>query len=465
MPICLNNSNTNTTSTKPTSNSSVDDLLLFVEQSILEQNSITNNNNTTTNNSTISKNASRNHYEPTQTQAHQFFGGGSISNQSDGSSAVGLDVLSALYPSPLFETADDFDAALNSCDFSLPETPLLATPLTTSTSSFLDGSSSTPLIDTNTSNNNNALMMAGLPIFPSPATTLAASPFIGGNNGSVTSSPFFTPDLDAYFSGASTFVDDSAVASLDEFNSDFALFEDLLDGSSGSLASSSAGVVPQQEQQQMQEPTVVIPLADLGAILQVIQSAAFMAAASSTNVAAPIATPVTPMVTSTPDFSPALLSEHNINFDLDDEFDFDGFGFDTASSAPSAAIETPPTVSTTSGGPIRREATATKARRRPSKLYHCPHPGCTRAFTRAFNLKTHESIHDPSRDRPFNCESCDKTFVRVHDLIRHRAVHSAVKEHVCVGCGKGFTRKDALRRHAQASATCRLRFEAEEMGM
>ncbi|KAJ3215772.1 hypothetical protein HDU67_010342 [Dinochytrium kinnereticum] len=88
-----------------------------------------------------------------------------------------------------------------------------------------------------------------------------------------------------------------------------------------------------------------------------------------------------------------------------------------------------------------------KQRRRPSKLYSCPHEGCTRTFTRAFNLKTHIETHDPSRERPFACEDCGRDFVRVHDLQRHRLCHEPMRKFVCGSCGKGFTRRDALRRH------------------
>lgn len=48
--------------------------------------------------------------------------------------------------------------------------------------------------------------------------------------------------------------------------------------------------------------------------------------------------------------------------------------------------------------------------------------------------------------RPHVCESCGLSFVRGHDLKRHKDTHSNAKPHVC-DCGKSFTRKDALKRH------------------
>ncbi|KAJ3085534.1 hypothetical protein HK102_014078 [Quaeritorhiza haematococci] len=50
-----------------------------------------------------------------------------------------------------------------------------------------------------------------------------------------------------------------------------------------------------------------------------------------------------------------------------------------------------------------------RARRRPSKVYTCPHPQCGKTFTRNFNLKTHLKIHDPNREQ--NCGGKKKTTV------------------------------------------------------
>ncbi|KAJ4482492.1 hypothetical protein J3R30DRAFT_3286530 [Lentinula aciculospora] len=54
-----------------------------------------------------------------------------------------------------------------------------------------------------------------------------------------------------------------------------------------------------------------------------------------------------------------------------------------------------------------------------SKKYKCD--VCTRAFDRAFNLKTHMDTHNPDRKKPFVCphRSCHRAFSRKHDLGRH----------------------------------------------
>lgn len=66
-----------------------------------------------------------------------------------------------------------------------------------------------------------------------------------------------------------------------------------------------------------------------------------------------------------------------------------------------------------------------------------------------FSAPTEGSSQYPaSPQRPFSCDLCALSFNRQHDLKRHRDTHTGEKPFLCNGgCGKTFTRKDALKRH------------------
>lgn len=57
-------------------------------------------------------------------------------------------------------------------------------------------------------------------------------------------------------------------------------------------------------------------------------------------------------------------------------------------------------------------------------------------------------------ERKYGCDKCDMTFKRSSDLKRHEKQHLDIPANVCELCGKGFARKDALKRHS-GTATCK----------
>ncbi|CDK29668.1 unnamed protein product [Kuraishia capsulata CBS 1993] len=75
--------------------------------------------------------------------------------------------------------------------------------------------------------------------------------------------------------------------------------------------------------------------------------------------------------------------------------------------------------------------------------FKCIFNDCGKLFGRISNIRTHIQTH--LCDRPFSCQDCGKSFVRHHDLKRHRKGHEEFK--FACPCGKLFPRPDALKRH------------------
>lgn len=65
-----------------------------------------------------------------------------------------------------------------------------------------------------------------------------------------------------------------------------------------------------------------------------------------------------------------------------------------------------------------------------------------------------KSLEGQREGKEYPCNKCHLIFGRISDLRRHEKAHLPILPNICSQCGKGFARKDALRRHFD-TLTCK----------
>lgn len=96
---------------------------------------------------------------------------------------------------------------------------------------------------------------------------------------------------------------------------------------------------------------------------------------------------------------------------------------------------------------IERQDPQTQAKE--VKRFKCSFTGCTRTYSTAGNLKTHQKTHKGEYHFVCNQEGCGKTFLTSYSLKIHVRVHTKEKPYECdiIGCAKAFNTLYRLRAH------------------
>jgi len=108
---------------------------------------------------------------------------------------------------------------------------------------------------------------------------------------------------------------------------------------------------------------------------------------------------------------------------------------------PEATLEVPPPAKTVSSGPTSDESKSKSAT--SEKSFQCDI--CQRTFLRRCSLISHLASH--SKNRPYQCTFCQRSFAHHTNLVNHMRIHRSEKPYQCDHCHKSFALASIMERH------------------